>query len=188
MMDNRDEQLTCADCGGSFVFTASEAAFYAEKGLTAPKRCKECRAARKQGGGGRGRGPSGRPPRYTGDVNEYRSPMQDNGYQPAPARRDGRAPRSDGNYRAPSFGGDAARRPRRPGGDAPRPGALPPRAQAAPAPSEPGAGTARRARRARPLFDITCSSCGASSQVPFEPIEGREVFCKDCYVARKPIV
>jgi CxxC-x17-CxxC domain-containing protein len=176
---NRDEQITCADCGRSFVFTAAEAAFYAEKGLTAPKRCKECRAARKQG---RGRGASsGRPPRYTGEVNEYRSPMQDNGYQPAPAQRS-RGPRQDGNYRAPSFGGDAARRP--------RPPARPPRApEASAAPiGEPGAEPKRRARRARPLFDITCSACGASSQVPFEPIEGREVFCKDCYVARKPPV
>lgn len=43
-----DRAITCADCGQEFTFTASEQAFYAEKGFTdAPKRCKVCRQARK---------------------------------------------------------------------------------------------------------------------------------------------
>jgi CxxC-x17-CxxC domain-containing protein len=43
-----DKTLTCRDCGASFVFTASEQAFYAEKGFTnEPGRCADCRAARK---------------------------------------------------------------------------------------------------------------------------------------------
>jgi CxxC-x17-CxxC domain-containing protein len=43
-----DRTITCADCGQEFTFTASEQAFYAEKGFTdAPKRCKVCRQARK---------------------------------------------------------------------------------------------------------------------------------------------
>lgn len=43
-----DRTITCADCGQEFTFTASEQAFYAEKGFTdAPKRCKPCRQARK---------------------------------------------------------------------------------------------------------------------------------------------
>ena len=43
-----DRNITCADCGQEFVFTASEQAFYAEKGFTdAPKRCKTCRQSRK---------------------------------------------------------------------------------------------------------------------------------------------
>ena len=43
-----DRTITCADCGQEFTFTASEQAFYAEKGFTdAPKRCKSCRQARK---------------------------------------------------------------------------------------------------------------------------------------------
>ena len=43
-----DRNITCADCGQEFVFTASEQAVYAEKGFTdAPKRCKACRQARK---------------------------------------------------------------------------------------------------------------------------------------------
>ena len=43
-----DKNITCADCGQEFTFTASEQAFYAEKGFTdSPKRCKPCRTARK---------------------------------------------------------------------------------------------------------------------------------------------
>ena len=49
-----DETLTCADCGRSFQFTASEQEFYASKGFTnKPGRCSDCRAARKAAGGGR---------------------------------------------------------------------------------------------------------------------------------------
>lgn len=45
----QDETLICEDCGKEFVFTAGEQEFYAEKGLTnKPKRCPECRKAKKQ--------------------------------------------------------------------------------------------------------------------------------------------
>ena len=44
-----DRTLTCADCGSEFTFTASEQEFYHEKGFeNDPKRCPECRQARKQ--------------------------------------------------------------------------------------------------------------------------------------------
>ena len=52
-----DKNLTCADCGQEFVFTASEQDFYAQRGFTEPRRCPSCRASRKaarnaEGGGG----------------------------------------------------------------------------------------------------------------------------------------
>jgi CxxC-x17-CxxC domain-containing protein len=50
----QDRTLTCVECGTTFVFTAGEQAFYAERGFTnEPKRCPDCRAQRKaaQGGG-----------------------------------------------------------------------------------------------------------------------------------------
>lgn len=51
-----DQTLYCRDCNQEFVFTVGEQEFYASRGLTnAPSRCPECRAARKQAGGGRGR-------------------------------------------------------------------------------------------------------------------------------------
>lgn len=51
-----DKILICADCGKEFVWTAGEQEFYAERGFTnEPKRCPECRKARKEArGGGRG--------------------------------------------------------------------------------------------------------------------------------------
>jgi len=41
-------ELTCEDCGCTFVFTAEEQEFYAEKGFATPKRCNNCRSARKK--------------------------------------------------------------------------------------------------------------------------------------------
>jgi len=44
-----DRTLICADCQTTFVFSAAEQEFYAKKGFTNdPKRCPECRAAKKQ--------------------------------------------------------------------------------------------------------------------------------------------
>ncbi len=51
-----DKTIECADCGVNFTFTADEQEFFASKGYTnEPKRCPECRRARKSqrtGGGG----------------------------------------------------------------------------------------------------------------------------------------
>lgn len=45
-----DKNLSCGDCGKQFAFTAGEQEFYEEKGFTPPKRCPECRAAKKAAG------------------------------------------------------------------------------------------------------------------------------------------
>lgn len=233
MENHRDEHIVCADCGASFLFSAGEAAVFEERGLASPKRCKDCRRARKDrssSGDAAPRGPRPQrshdggfhgaprdagpqrarfdgarprrgfqngparqgPPRYTGDVNEYRSPMQDgNGWQQPQwqgygARTNGngwqqpapRAPRrggpgvyrDDGEYRAPSGneGGNFARADR-------------PRAQNGGAP-------AQRRRPQAEMHSITCNSCGVAAEVPFKPAEGRDVFCQACYRARKPPV
>lgn len=158
-----------------------------------------------QGGPRGGDGQRGAPrygtPRYTGDVNEYRSPMQDGGWQAshnvyrAPAGGNGwqqqqqpRAPRrggpgvyrhDDGQYRAPSGHVDGPQsygrqdRPRRP------------------APGNGNGNGNEAGPRRRPqgeTFSITCDSCGTRAEVPFKPAEGREVFCQPCYRARKPPV
>ena len=62
----QDQQLTCADCGQTFVFSAEDQEFYAQRGFSTPKRCSECRSARKassQRGGGQRR--SFDRPKYT---------------------------------------------------------------------------------------------------------------------------
>lgn len=43
-----DKKLTCICCGKEFTFKASEQAFYKEKDISEPKRCKECRAKNRE--------------------------------------------------------------------------------------------------------------------------------------------
>ena len=57
-MSFEDKTLQCSDCGTTFTFSASEQEFFQSKGYTnEPKRCPNCRQARKaerlgSGGGG----------------------------------------------------------------------------------------------------------------------------------------
>lgn len=47
-MSFEDKSLQCSDCGATFTFSAEEQEFFASKGFTnEPKRCPECRQARK---------------------------------------------------------------------------------------------------------------------------------------------
>ena len=49
----QDETLTCRDCGREFVFSASEQAYFAERGFqNKPTRCLECRRARRANNAG----------------------------------------------------------------------------------------------------------------------------------------
>jgi len=53
----QDKMLVCQDCGSEFAFTGEEQEYYASRGFTnEPKRCPDCRRARKaqrnDGGGG----------------------------------------------------------------------------------------------------------------------------------------
>jgi CxxC-x17-CxxC domain-containing protein len=36
-------------------------------------------------------------------------------------------------------------------------------------------------RQQREMHPAVCATCGTSTQVPFEPREGRPVYCSDCY-------
>ena len=97
-----DKTLTCSDCGTSFTFSASEQEFFASKSFTnEPRRCPNCRAAKKQERGG-GYGSGG------------------------------------GGY-----------------------------------------------RQQRGMYPAVCASCGKNTQVPFEPRNGRPVYCSDCYSKTK---
>ncbi len=37
----------------------------------------------------------------------------------------------------------------------------------------------------REMHDATCSECGAACKVPFKPMEGKPVYCRDCYSKKK---
>ena len=40
--------------------------------------------------------------------------------------------------------------------------------------------------RPRQMFPAVCAECGKDTEVPFEPREGRPVYCSDCYRKVKP--
>jgi CxxC-x17-CxxC domain-containing protein len=36
------------------------------------------------------------------------------------------------------------------------------------------------------MHKAVCADCGQECEVPFKPIEGKPVYCKDCFMKRKP--
>lgn len=59
-MPYTDKTLSCVDCGADFVFTADDQEFHASRGFTnEPKRCPDCRRARKNARGDSGGGYGG---------------------------------------------------------------------------------------------------------------------------------
>ncbi len=47
----------------------------------------------------------------------------------------------------------------------------------------------RRQRNSRKkMYEAVCSECGAQTKVPFKPIEGKEIYCKECYLKRQAAV
>ena len=47
-----DRMIRCVDCGRDFDFGDKDQEFYRERGFSPPKRCKECRQAKKGQRGG----------------------------------------------------------------------------------------------------------------------------------------
>jgi len=91
----KDKTLECSDCGNEFTFSAEEQEHFQSRGYTnEPKRCPECRQARKA-------------ERYGNGSHGYRAQRQ--------------------------------------------------------------------------MFPAVCADCGKETEVPFEPREGRPVYCRDCY-------
>lgn len=44
---------------------------------------------------------------------------------------------------------------------------------------------ARAGRPQREFFEAVCSECGQTTTVPFKPTEGRPVYCRDCFRAKR---
>jgi len=69
-MSFEDKSVVCADCGETFTFSVEDQEFFQSKGYTnIPKRCTECRRARKSERNGNGNGNG------NGDYS-YRAPRQ----------------------------------------------------------------------------------------------------------------
>ncbi len=47
--------------------------------------------------------------------------------------------------------------------------------------SERSGGSDYGYRAPRQMFPAVCAECGKETEVPFEPREGRPVYCRDCY-------
>ena len=48
-----------------------------------------------------------------------------------------------------------------------------------------GRGGGYRERAPREMFEATCSSCGKTASVPFQPTSGKPVYCDDCFRSRR---
>jgi CxxC-x17-CxxC domain-containing protein len=47
-----------------------------------------------------------------------------------------------------------------------------------------GGGGADRGGRPREMFTATCSNCGGTAEVPFNPRGDKPVYCRDCFASR----
>ncbi|MBO5050806.1 MAG: zinc-ribbon domain containing protein [Clostridia bacterium] len=41
------------------------------------------------------------------------------------------------------------------------------------------------AKGAREMFSAVCADCGKECKVPFNPTEGKAVYCSECFAARR---
>jgi CxxC-x17-CxxC domain-containing protein len=41
-------------------------------------------------------------------------------------------------------------------------------------------------RPRRQMFPVACAECGKDTEVPFEPVQGRPVYCSECYQKMRP--
>jgi len=39
----------------------------------------------------------------------------------------------------------------------------------------------------REMYTAVCAECGVETQVPFKPVDGRPVFCLECFQKRKEV-
>ncbi|MCU0508827.1 MAG: zinc-ribbon domain containing protein [Anaerolineae bacterium] len=49
-----------------------------------------------------------------------------------------------------------------------------------------GSGSRSSSTGTRQMFKATCADCGTTTEVPFEPRQGRPVYCRDCFERRNP--
>jgi CxxC-x17-CxxC domain-containing protein len=84
-----DRSLTCQDCGQQFTFSAEDQEFFAGRGYSDPKRCTNCRTARRSergGGGGFGRSRAMYPATCAACGKETEVPFEPRGDRPVYCR------------------------------------------------------------------------------------------------------
>ncbi len=154
-MEFQDKVIICAGCGKEFTHTVEEQKRHAEKGFSqTPKRCPECRQARKDKAAAKEANPP--PSQEVGASGDFTGPPRERrGGGGGGGRRQGRG----GSFGFSRGAGDAGDRPGGFGGSS-------------------GGGFSGGPRQS---FDAVCAACGIKTTVPFEPTQGRQVYCRDCY-------
>jgi CxxC-x17-CxxC domain-containing protein len=169
-MPFEDKTITCVECGAEFLHTAEDQARYAERGFTNdPKRCRECREKRKveaeqqaeEGDKTLTCIDCGTPFIHSAKDQAY---YAERGFTNEPKRcrecREKRKAQAARNRRrsGPGRGGHGGGR---------------------------GRGGPRESRGQRESYEAICAECGARTTVPFKPVQGRPVYCRDCYRSRR---
>lgn len=166
-MPFEDKTIVCEECGQEFVHSAEDQERYAGRGFTNdPKRCRECREKRKTEGVEAGGkllvcADCNQEFLFSGKDQAY---YAERGFTNDPKRcRECREKRKDrarasrggpGDRGGGRFGGAGGGRDR----------------------SGPGGG-----RPQRPSYEAVCAECGCRTTLPFKPVQGRAVYCRDCY-------
>jgi len=194
-MDYEDKTLTCVECGASFVFSAGEQEFFAERGLNSPpKRCKACRKKRKKrsNSGGQGNDGTYRSPSFENSAPDHQKIRgrrgrggRRQGAGPADGRNRsqaasrGKGQRQGRGYRSPAFGKNEIR----PEDEYRAPGF---REYAGIVPEDeyraPGfRNDSSSYTDEKPMFSLICPVCGKEALVPFLPEEKENPMCPECY-------
>lgn len=159
-MSYADKTLTCRGCGSTFVFTAGEQEFYAEKGfVNEPGRCYGCRQERKAAIQSRNSAPNmmrdAYAPRdpYGFRANAFSGARVGSGY----GNYGGYGPRD--TYRTPAYG----------------------QRNSFTNPRESYAARMRPDSAPRALHTTVCAECGGEAHVPFIPRGDKPVLCIACF-------
>ncbi len=177
-MEPQDKTIVCNDCGKEFVHSVADQARYAERGFTNdPKRCRECREVRKAETAAANEG--GKPLTCSDCGQEFIFSAKDQAYYSE--RGFSNDPKRCRNCREKHKAKmKAIRRTIRDKSGPPGRGPRPMAGSGGPArrPAGPAFGE-------RQSFDAVCSECGVTTTVPFKPVSGRPVYCRDCFRARQ---
>jgi len=144
-MEFKDKVILCENCKKEFTHTVADQKSFAEREFRyEPKRCPDCRKARKE-----------RNSRKRGVTAYGLSPV---GGSSSWGGRGG-SDRPQRMSRGPIFGDYEGGGRRGEGGG--------------------GFSVPRQS------FDAVCADCGQKTTVPFEPTQGRDVYCRECFQKRK---
>ena len=169
-MDVKDKTITCIDCKKDFTHGVEDQKRHLELGYSQePKRCPDCRKARKDRAADRKAHP--RPSQEVGATGDFAAPHRDRREKGGGGSRGGRR-QGRGAFGGGGGSWGAQERTERPGGFGGGFGG---------GGGGFGGGFSSGPRQS---FDAVCAACGAKTTVPFQPTPGREVFCRDCFKKR----